>query len=71
MPTSKTKGQVIASNFTMANGISLRLHALGVSATRTMKVFGIDIAAGRGNLHGGLKVRFSAIIKKGMAVAKT
>ena len=60
---SKTKGQVTASNKTLANRISQRLRRLGVKATRTLQVSGVDTPAGRGGLHKEQRVRFNAMQK--------
>jgi hypothetical protein len=70
LPVSRTKGQVTASSLGLAREIAYKLRGLGCKATRTMKVLGVDTAAGRGNLHQTQRIRLSATQKKAKRMRK-
>lgn len=70
LPVSKTKGQVTCSDNKISKGISRRLKRLGMRATRKMTVLGVNIAAGKGGLHAGQRIRFNAMHKKNYRIAK-
>ena len=64
LPVSRTKGQVTSSNLQVARDIAHRLRALGCKSARTMKVLGVDTAAGRGGIHKTQRIRLSAMGKR-------
>lgn len=70
LPVSRTKGQATASKTELAKRIVHKLRGLGCKATRTMKVLGVDTAAGRGNLHGSKRVSLGAMQKRELRMRK-